>query len=368
MKKFYTLLKSTALFTFLLGFSTSSFSQQSVCGPVVEDFQNTSGSTAGFTGSFALGSSGQRSFLIRRNAIASAIYSITTPTYTLPANATSIGYGFVLDGSEQVDTVAVSIFYRHTVSGQVEEFTLGQFAPIYSQNGQSAEVCFAVSTSNLPGFPAGGSYRFRFEITPNTGSGQANQSVTFDDFRTNGTMSQAPLPVTFLGFEARRVNASVQLSWKVAGEENVARYEVERSSDGRSFQTIASFAPHGKDAYTHTDAATASGTVYYRVKNVDTDGKYKYSTIVRYANGRSDVVLKAFPQPVLNHLTLQHPTISGRALVSLSTADGRVVHSVVPATGSMQTFVNMSSLGKGLYLLRFDGGEGNIQILKILKQ
>jgi hypothetical protein len=198
--------------------------------------------------------------------------------------------------------------------------------------------------------------------------GQIGQNITFDDFRTNGTMSQAPLPVTFLGFEARRVNASVQLSWKVAGEENVARYEVERSSDGRSFQTIASFTPHGKDAYTHTDAATASGTVYYRVKNVDTDGKYKYSTIVRYANGRSDVVLKAFPQPVLNHLTLQHPTISGRALVSLSTADGRVVHSVVPATGSMQTFVNMSSLGKGLYLLRFDGGEGNIQILKILKQ
>ncbi len=118
MKKIYTLLKSTALFTFLLGFSTSSFSQ-SICGPTTEDFNNTSGSTAGFTGDFAIGTAGVNGFLQKSKVIANGIYTITSPTYQLAASSTYLGFGFILSGTEKVASVRVAIMYISTLHGEL---------------------------------------------------------------------------------------------------------------------------------------------------------------------------------------------------------------------------------------------------------
>ena len=55
-------------------------------------------------------------------------------------------------------------------------------------------------------------------------------------------------------------------------------------------------------------------------------------------------------------------------MVSISTADGRVVKSIVPATGSVQTYVDVSSLASGIYMMRLDTGDGNTQTMKVIKQ
>lgn len=370
MKKVYTFFKSKALTMSLsLGLLTSAAFSQPICGPIVEDFDNTSGSTAGFIGDFGIATSGGDGYLEKTKVIASGIYTITTPTYQLANNASYIGYGFTLSGTERVARVEAAIIYVSTLNNEITTVFLSQFVPSYdlSVNPPVADVCRAISTSDLPGFPMGGKYRLRFELTPNTGFGQASQTVTFDDFRTNGTLAQSPLPVNFIGFEGKKVAGGVQLTWKVAGEENVNRYEIERSADGRNFVTVGSVGTNGKDTYTYLDA-TNSTTVYYRIKNVDNDAKFKYSTIARISNGKSQIVLKAFPQPVQNQLTVQHPVIKGNGLVTVSTADGRIVKSIKPASGSMQTYIDMASLQKGMYLIRFDGGEGDAETMKIIKQ
>lgn len=363
MKKIYTFLKSSVLFaSFILFSSTAAFSQ--ICGPIVQDFNNTGGSTAGFTGDFMYNPADMN--LTRQNVIGTAVYTITTPTYQLPANATFIGYGFDLNGTEKVSRVEALVVYISTLTNQMTTVFLAQFVPNYG-GGNTATPCRAVDLSDLPGFPAGGRYRFRFEFSSSTGTGQASQNITFDNFRTNGVISQIALPVNFIGFEAKKVNSSVQLTWKIAGEENVDRYEVERSEDGRTFTTIGTVARNGKDTYNYFDGNPTS-TGYYRVRNVDNDGKFKYSTIARMVNGKSDIVLKAFPQPVQTQLTLQHPGITGKALVSISTADGRVVRTITPATNAMQTYVDMSGLKPGMYMLRFDSGDGSSQTMKVVKQ
>ncbi len=369
MKKLYSLLQGStlSLFIALLPASSPANAQAPLCGTVQENFDNTAGSTAGFTGDFSLATNGGDGYLEKNKVIASAVYSVTTPTYQLPAGSSFIGYGFELDGTEKIARVEVKIIYVSTFNNELTTVFITQFVPSYDPGSNTASVCRAISTGDLPGFPEGGSYRFRIELTPNTGAGINGQIITFDDFSTTGTLSQAPLPVNFIGFDAKKLNGNVQLTWKVAGEENVARYEVERSDDGRSFRTIGSISSHGKDTYTWNDAGT-SNAVYYRIKNVDIDGIYKYSTIARLANGRSEIVLKAFPQPVLNVLTLQHPVIEGRAQISVSGADGRMMRTIVPTAGSMQTPVNMSNWQKGMYMIRFDAGDGNVTTLKVLKQ
>jgi hypothetical protein len=368
MKKIYVILKNTTIFsvlTFLVFTSNKAISQ--VCGPVAQDFDNTSGSTAGFTGDFMLGTGSMAGQLRKSNVVASGIYTLTTPSYELPASADFIGYGFTLSGTERVARVEIATMYMSTLTNEMITVFTTQFVPNYTAGAPTATVCSVVSLSSLAGFPLGGKYRFRIELTPNTGSGGGNQTIVFDNYRTNGTLSQLPLPVNFIGFDAKKLNSAVQLTWKVAGEENVASYKIERSEDGRRFTTIGSVDVHGKDTYHYTDAVSSS-TIFYRIKNIDNDGKIRYSTIVRLANGKSSIVLKAFPQPVQNSLALHHPVISGRALINLSTADGRIVRSLVPAVGSMQTPVDMSTLQKGVYLLRFDAGDGDAHTLKVIKQ
>ena len=372
MMKLYTLFRTKAcVLTLSLGLLTTVSFSQSLCGPIVEDFENTSGSTAGFTGDFVLGSSGGGPtldrFLEKRNAIASAIYSVTTPTYTLPAATTFIGYGFILDGTNRTARVDVSIMYISTLNGQMTTVFIDQFVPSYNANTPDADVCRAISTSDLPGFPTGGSYRFQFRLTPVTGNGAASSTISFDDFRTNGTLAQAALPVNFMGFDAKRTSGGIQLTWLVAGEENVNRYEVERSLDGRNFTSIAKVYTTKSDTYNYLDATTSS-TVYYRIKNVDNDGKFKYSTIARIVNGKAEIVLKAFPQPVIGKLTLQHPVITESTLVTVSSADGRIVKTIRPTTGSMQTFVDMTNLQNGIYLVRYDAGDGKAETMKVVKQ
>lgn len=369
MKKFYSFFKplSIAAITAFTLSSTSAFGQ-SICGPIVENFNNTSGSTAGFSGSFALQSTGPNGLLIKRSVEATSIYSITTPTYKLPNNATSIGYGFVLDGTEKVASVTIKLLYISTQTGALTTVLLANVVPNYASSpSTTATICAAVSTSSLPGFATGGSYRFQLEFVANSGTGKNSETITFDDFRTNGDLSQAALPVNFMAFDAKKISSGIQITWKVAGEENVNRYEVERSLDGRNFTTIATVSTDKKDTYTYFDPSS-NGTVYYRIKNVDNDGKYKYSTIARLVNGKSEIVLKAFPQPVLSQLTLQHPVIKATSVVTVSTADGRIVKTIKPTTGSMQTFVDMSNLQGGMYMLRFDSGDGNVETMKVVKQ
>ena len=369
MKKLYTSVKHKALFSILLaGFVANTASAQ-ICGNVQEDFDATGGSTAGFTGNFTHAESGGDGYLAKDRVISSGIYTITTPTFRLASATDFVGYGFDLDGSERVARVDVAIMYISTLNNEMVTVFLNQFVPSYNTavTPAVANVCRVVSTSELPGFPAGGQYRLRFELTPNTGNGQAGQYISFDDFRTNGTLSQAALPVNFVGFSAKKTVGGTELTWKVGGEENVNRYEVERSTDGRSFTTIGTVASSKIDTYSFVDPTTAS-TVYYRVKNVDNDGKFKYSSVARITNGKLEIVLKAFPQPVMNNLTVQHPVIKRNGLIVVSTADGRIVKSIRPSVGSMQTNVDMTLSQKGMYMVRFDDGEGGAETMKIVKQ
>lgn len=373
MKKIYSVAKqATVAVAIMFGsfFSTQAFGQ--VCGPIVENFNNTGGGTAGFGGSLQFASTGNNNnfngFLQKTNVASLDVLTVTTPTYQLANNVTTFGLGFTLAGSATIGDMNVQISYVSTVSGAVVTKSFGTPPINYTGSGSNhqAVICTAVGTSTYSDFPTGGRYRFIITMTVVQGN-NGTSDVTFDDFRTTGTLSQITLPVTFISFDANKVSAGVQLNWRVADVDNVNHYEVERSSDGRNFASIATVALSKNNSYSYLDV-NAGGTVYYRIKNVDNDGQFKFSSISRIANGLSSIVMNAFPQPAASRLTVQHATITNNALFTLSTVDGRVVSTIRPTTGSMQTMVDLSKLQSGLYLLRFNDGQGNTETLKVVKQ
>ena len=92
-----------------------------------------------------------------------------------------------------------------------------------------------------------------------------------------------PLPVELLSFTAIRRNDNVQLKWQTASETNNDFFNIERSEDGRHWQTLGKMDGAGNSsetlAYTWTDQSPLRGLSYYRLKQVDFDGRYAYSWV-----------------------------------------------------------------------------------------
>ncbi|HVG41294.1 MAG TPA: T9SS type A sorting domain-containing protein [Chitinophagaceae bacterium] len=379
MRQIYSVVKKQSVFVtalcLALFISTITFGQTTpICGANLEDFNNTGGTTANFTGGgFTYGSTGNvnggnfNGFLQRGTVLSGGSqYTLTTPTYTTAANATAVGYGFDLTGAIKVSNVAVSIQYPE--AGQIVTAFVANIIPSYSSTGPNgvASECRSISINSFAGFTPGENYRFVFTFTA-ASAGSTNETIIFDNFRTTGTNSQIVLPVTFTGLDAKKIDGGTQLTWKVAGEQSVKGYDVERSSNGIHFTKVGTVTAAGKDAYSFVDASTADGKVFYRIRNNDLDGRYKYSVVVVYSKGKAGMILKAFPLPAKNNLTLQHTAVaSGR--ITLSSEDGRLVKTIIPTTGSIQTDIDLSALKAGMYLLRFDSGNGEVETLKVIKQ
>jgi hypothetical protein len=196
------------------------------------------------------------------------------------------------------------------------------------------------------------------------------KAVTANTFAINASKLTAkapvPLPVKFSGFTAKKVYDAVSLAWTVATEENVAGYEVQKSTDGNSFSRIGFVAAFGRTSYTYVDNMVTE-TAFYRIRSVDLDSKYIYSSILSLKGDQTDVIMKAFPSPVQSQLTVQHNSASGNSKIDVLSVDGRLVKSVSLAAGSQQTSVDLSSAKAGVYVIRLVNGN-SIQSIKVTKQ
>ena len=125
---------------------------------------------------------------------------------------------------------------------------------------------------------------------PSLGSGsQSNNTATrtgilsFSPFGAGE--NNTPLPLKFDVIKVYKKNSGNQVDWSSFTELNVSHYEIERSTDGERFVTVAQKPATGnnsdKASYGWLDMGANGGVVYYRIKAVDLDGKLTYSSIVR---------------------------------------------------------------------------------------
>ncbi|WP_066403671.1 Ig-like domain-containing protein [Flavisolibacter tropicus] len=211
----------------------------------------------------------------------------------------------------------------------------------------------------------GGEVTFTYRATDNgnpTNFGIATVTLIYPE------QIPPPLPVEFISFEASKADNGVQLSWKVGTEINVVRYEIERSTDGTNFKKIGSVDATQKSSYSFTDVQPVNGLAYYRVRNVDHDGAFKYTTVVKFKNDLSAALFKAFPTTTNGLVTFQHPTVVGKTLITINNLEGRTLRAITPANGSLSTQIDLSAYPSGTYFLRYQGGNGHSEAFRIIKQ
>lgn len=172
-------------------------------------------------------------------------------------------------------------------------------------------------------------------------------------FRHNGVN-----PVTLLSFTAKaNSKRTVDLRWTTINEINNKMFVVERSSNGIDFSTI-DMVP-GKNSllenfYSTEDAKPFPALNYYRLKQIDEDGKTTYSNIVAVNLSSGSGSIAIYPNPVDKKLFVDVVAgKSGAGELIVMDAMGRKIKSVITqfVKGQQLKEIDVSGLGRGTYFL-----------------
>lgn len=170
-------------------------------------------------------------------------------------------------------------------------------------------------------------------------------------------IGDGPLPVVLTSFTAQLApSGGALLRWATASELNNAYFAIESSLDGHTFVQLAQVPGRGNStlaqAYEYVDAQFAhapAGVVYYRLRQVDTDGHTTYSP-VRTLRNEATAALHVYPSPTA---ATANVLVSGAASATVQLLDvqGRLLATVpVGAAGTAQ--LPTAGLAAGLYLVR----------------
>jgi hypothetical protein len=195
-----------------------------------------------------------------------------------------------------------------------------------------------------------------------------------------GNDEATPLPVTLSSFSAFRRGHDAELDWTTATEKNNTGYEIQVATDGSSYrklgfvrsETVNSNMPQ---SYQYIDTEDGKqGIRYYRLRQLDLNGKASYSTVqtVSFGEAMSPLALMAAPNPFTSELTLTMtlPKPGGTVPLTITDAAGRCVYSqlvTLPAGTSHLELKQLDTLPNGLYLIHVKLNE-QTQHLKVVKQ
>ncbi|MEP7256272.1 MAG: T9SS type A sorting domain-containing protein, partial [Ferruginibacter sp.] len=170
------------------------------------------------------------------------------------------------------------------------------------------------------------------------------------------------VPLKWLSFTAL-LNSNKQsvLNWKVTEEINVSRYEILWSTDGTNFQPIATvnYSTAARGNYTAIHIQPANGNNYYRIKQIDVDGKYSYTNI-QLVKLTEKITISIYPNPASEIINIAGwDKIKQMQLYDMS---GRKINE----WKIVQSTINVNSLANGTYILKAELKSGEIVEQKVI--
>ncbi|MDO6434812.1 T9SS type A sorting domain-containing protein [Flavitalea sp. BT771] len=186
-----------------------------------------------------------------------------------------------------------------------------------------------------------------------------------------GFANDVPLPLTWLYAKGEIIDGQSHLTWATAEEHNTKSFEIEHSLDGHAYTSIGATPAAGNSAqqkeYAWIHTHPASGANYYRIKQVDLDNKFTYSSIVPLFYTPSLFMTTAIPNPFTSSLTVVLATPADRSLLTIYNTAGIPLFKTQLPDGTRQQYLDLSSLPAGVYFLQLQSGT-HLEILRILKK
>lgn len=233
----------------------------------------------------------------------------------------------------------------------------GSFAP-YSQ-----------TVVNLPAAAFGENVQVRWIMASDVSVGSTGFAI--DDININASVTCTPclaLPLDLLSFEGRAEEGYNNLTWKTANELNTSLFELEYALDANNFKKVytVSAKGSGNNAYSQKDNGIwiANNKVFYRLKMIDIDGKFKYSNVINIQNSSSAILhTEIYPNPATKSFTLNiaDNTLLG-STAQLFDSRGVLLQNILIKYNA--TNIDINQYASGIYLLKLNNGE----VLRVNKQ
>ncbi|MGN6533620.1 MAG: T9SS type A sorting domain-containing protein [Ginsengibacter sp.] len=181
-----------------------------------------------------------------------------------------------------------------------------------------------------------------------------------------------PLPVVLSRFDVQRQSSNtVLVSWKTEQEINSDRFELQRSFNNSPFETVATILSKNSNSntaqfYTFTDPNSLAGVSLYRIKMIDKDNSFSFSTVklVKGTGGTSDFTV--FPNPSNGSAKITIADLNESKKVMIFDYLGRVVRQTSFANGNS---VDITNLQKGGYIIKVIGektGVSSVQKITVI--
>ncbi|RYD90501.1 MAG: T9SS type A sorting domain-containing protein, partial [Sphingobacteriales bacterium] len=180
------------------------------------------------------------------------------------------------------------------------------------------------------------------------------------------TVSSVVLPVKFVNISAEYTGKKVIVKWNTSMEQNNARFEIEHSTDGNSFVyagTQAATNLSNGSTYHFDHLQYVAGRNYYRIKQIDLDGKFSYSNIaLAIVTAKNNITI--YPNPVLQTLKVEFKDAQASKAVALRIINtaGQVVHQQQVAAPTSVLSVPVDNLAPGMYTIEIIG-KNNTRLL-----
>ena len=185
----------------------------------------------------------------------------------------------------------------------------------------------------------------------------------FGDYSLAVLNGSGVLPVTYLNFDGVLSDGRALLTWSTATEINNKGFEIEKSTDGQTFTNIGFVDGHVTSSvintYNYTDIKVLSGYNYYRLKQVDIDDNFNYSTTIRL--DFKNFAWSIFGNPVTANSWIQLQIANSSKIVfQVYTINGKLIQTIdkgILAYGTYSIPFNLGNAPAGVYIIKLISGD-----------
>ncbi|MFM6984336.1 MAG: T9SS type A sorting domain-containing protein [Chitinophagaceae bacterium] len=274
----------------------------------------------------------------------------------------------VIDSATAGDTIRLNFTNATTLANLVFKGVTYRVIPrvsgsistlVFYRSGAKVTVAQSESLLNAFGYlstdcsPTAGARAFTFSILQ--GSFMSN--------KLNMTANVlAPLPLTLLDFRAEFNGGAILVKWKTIQEEGSSHFNVLKSEDGASWNSIGSVAANNTpnvSVYAFRDEMPVAKN-YYKLEQVDINGKISYSKVCFVANVEAENALSVYPNPSNGQVTINSAIFTNYQVYNIQT--GALV-----SEGIIDQTAMVSELSKGLYFVVMSNDETK-EVVKLIVQ
>ncbi|WP_020536475.1 T9SS type A sorting domain-containing protein [Lewinella cohaerens] len=187
----------------------------------------------------------------------------------------------------------------------------------------------------------------------------------------NGFFDLGLLPVELSEFRGEVTDSGTQLYWQTRTEHNNQSFMVERSIDGKNFNTIGEVAGNGDSQqtinYKYTDPNPNFGMNYYRLTQVDFSGECSQSEIIALNSTTKFARINLYPNPTSSFLTVNFPNIDVNN-ISIRRSDGTIMPLNYQEQSTSRLLIDIRSYEPGWYVIEiYSNGVGYDQELFVVQ-